>query len=154
MLIQLNDSSENHPPEWSLLHRVVQVVNEYSLRGEQRLRLCIQEGVISRTLAYNGSVQRCCNLCKSTKLNIIKAKFFFKDLDSHLLCICTMSMLCSRIAFPFSAKGGKTQDPSSCQKINNIRPYGGSYARKFWISTLVVLRSCAPFCFGVMCTDY
>lgn len=99
MLIHLNGCSASHPLEWSLSYHVVQVVNEYPCGGERRLRLCTRESGTSRTSVHNGSVQHCCDLCKSTKLNIIKAKFFFKDLDSHCLSRCTTSLLCSRTAF-------------------------------------------------------
>lgn len=138
----------------TLLNHVVQVVNEYPCRGEWRLRLCTWESGISRTSVHNGSVQHCCNLCKSTKLNIIKANFFLKTLI--LIPLADVQLQCSvpELYFFFGANRGKNQDPSPCQKINDICPHGGSYAREFCIMALVVLRCSTPFCFNVMCADY
>lgn len=107
MLIQLNDYSKNYPFELSLSHHVFQVVNKYPCRGEWRPRLCTQKGGTSTTSAHDGPVQHCCNLCKSTKLNITQSNFFFKDLDSHPLSRCTTSLLYPELYYIFTLTEGR-----------------------------------------------
>lgn len=77
-----------------------------------------------RTSVHNGSVQHCCNLCKSTKLNIIKTIFFSKTLILIPLADAQLQCYVPESHFSFGINRGKNQEPSPCQKINDIYPHG------------------------------
>lgn len=83
-----------------------------------------------RTSVHNGSVQHCCNLCKSIKLDIIKTIFFSKTLI--LIPLADVQLQCSvpESHSSFSVNRGKNQEPSPCQTINDIYPHRRKLCQK------------------------
>lgn len=115
---------------------MVQVVNEYLQRQEWRQTLYLAEWGLWN-FDPNRSVQHCCNLCKTTKLNTTKAYLFIylfvyeKSLILLLLAEVQLHGAVSELQFFFGFKTGKNQDSSAWEKTNDIYPHRGSCTRKF-----------------------